>query len=89
MAQLSGSGLVSLMRLKLNCWPGLHSPQGLTGAVESASMLMCMVVARPQFLTDCWELMTLYVCVLFAQSCMTLCDPMDCSSPGSSVHGIL
>ena len=23
-----------------------------------------------------------------AQSCPTLCDPMDCSPPGSSVHGI-
>ena len=23
-----------------------------------------------------------------AQSCQTLCDPMDCSPPGSSVHGI-
>ena len=23
-----------------------------------------------------------------AQSCMTLCDAMDCSPPGSSVHGI-
>ena len=23
------------------------------------------------------------------QSCPTLCDPMDCSLPGSSVHGIL
>ena len=23
-----------------------------------------------------------------AQSCSTLCDPMDCSLPGSSVHGI-
>ena len=23
-----------------------------------------------------------------AQSCLTLCDPMDCSLPGSSVHGI-
>ena len=22
------------------------------------------------------------------QSCSTLCDPMDCSLPGSSVHGI-
>ena len=26
---------------------------------------------------------------LFAQSCLTLCDPMDGSPPGSSVHGIL
>ena len=24
-----------------------------------------------------------------AQLCPTLCDPMDCSLPGSSVHGIL
>ena len=32
------------------------------------------------------------VCVralcLVAQSCLTLCDPLDCSRPGSSVHGI-
>ena len=27
--------------------------------------------------------------VLVAQSCLTLCDPMDCSWPGPSVHGIL
>ena len=36
----------------------------------------------------------IYVCVyvyaalcLVAQSCLTLCNPMDCSLPGSSVHG--
>ena len=23
------------------------------------------------------------------RSCLTLCDPMDCSPPGSSVHGML
>ena len=27
--------------------------------------------------------------VLVAQPCLTLWDPMDCSLPGSSVHGIL
>ena len=27
--------------------------------------------------------------VLAVQSCPTLCNPMDCSPPGSSVHGIL
>ena len=27
--------------------------------------------------------------VLVAQSCLTLCHPMDCSPPGSSVHRIL
>ena len=29
------------------------------------------------------------VCVLVAWSCLTLCDPMDCSLPGFSIHGIL
>ena len=27
-------------------------------------------------------------CRLVAKSCLTLCDPMDCSPPVSSVHGI-
>ena len=35
----------------------------------------------------------IYICifvkVLVAQSCLTLCDPMYCSPPGSFVHGIL
>ena len=28
-----------------------------------------------------------YMCVC-AHPCLTLCDPTDCSPPGSSVHGI-
>ena len=45
-----------------------------------------------------WELPTSWwlsqwrkeaVKMLVGQSCWTLCDPMDCSLPGSSVHGIL
>ena len=27
-------------------------------------------------------------CCLVTKLCLTLCDPMDCSPPGSSVHGI-
>ena len=29
----------------------------------------------------CW-------CFLITKSCLTLCNPMDCSTPGSSVYGI-
>ena len=36
---------------------------------------------HPQFI--CWS--TEWI----VQSCLTLCDPMDCSFPGSSIHGIL
>ena len=35
--------------------------------------------------------LSICVCVYakLLQSCLTLCDPMDCSPPGSSDHGIL
>ena len=29
------------------------------------------------------------MCAKLLQSCLTLCDPIDCTPPGSSVHGIL
>ena len=36
-----------------------------------------------------WIIMIQKDYVLVAESCMTLCDPIDCSPSGSSVHGIL
>ena len=33
-------------------------------------------------------LIIMYVYVKIAKLCQTLCNPMDCSLPGSSVHGI-
>ena len=30
-----------------------------------------------------------FIAVLVTQSCPTLYDPMDCSPPGSSIHGII
>ena len=57
---------------------------------------MCPELAGGFFTTSAaWEAPahtpadTVYVCVLVAQSCPTLCDPIDYSPPGSSVHGIL
>ena len=38
----------------------------------------------PTFNISTWEMK-----VKVTQSCPTICDPMDCSLPGSSVHGIL
>ena len=44
----------------------------------------CFSPPMVSYTTQCvWE------CVLVSQSCPTLCDPMDCSPPVSSVHGIL
>ena len=38
-----------------------------------------------------WTELNVYLilCLSVSKSCPTLCDPMDCSSPGSSVHAIL
>ena len=48
------------------------------------SSQLCSVSAWVQpFLKPDWSE------VQVAQSCLTLCNPMDCSLPGSSVHGIL
>ena len=52
-----------------------------------------LVPPRLSFLTCKMEVMVLIlwelVCVLVAQSCLTLYDPKDYNPQGSSVHGIL
>ena len=40
-----------------------------------------------EFVTDCSIASCMHAQLL--QLCLILCDPMDCSLPGSSVHGIL
>ena len=39
-------------------------------------------------ITDSMDIRSSEHCVC-AQACLTLCDPLDCNPPGSSVHGIL
>ena len=52
---------------------------------------------RKQLILRNWELLRGYLkmdrfvlrCAKSLQSCLTLCNPMGCSLPGSSIHGIL
>ena len=53
-------------------------------------------VTKSQTWLSNWTATGLYIHICWwwwwcevAQSCPTLCDPMDCSPPGSSIHGIL
>ena len=55
-------------------------PYGPLQSIEYSSL--CYTIGL------CW-LCILYMKVNVAQSCPTLCDPVDCSPPGSSVLGIL
>ena len=49
-------------------------------------VLLCVFYHNKKHIRNFWS-GCLLAC-LVAQSCPTLCGPMDCSPPGSSVHGI-
>ena len=52
--------------------------------LSSVMMMMMMMMTMMMMMCVC-----MCVCVLAAQLCLTLFEPMNCSLPGSSVHGIL
>ena len=73
-----------LVLLHINCletsqgWQAHRSP-----ALEHVRFIIITFPGQPHTDGSVCE----YVCSV-AQSCPTLCDPVDCSPPGSSVHGI-
>ena len=61
---------------------------GVLISPEQTSLSLSSLVLPGMFGAS-WLVSLMIVCVSVAQSCPTLCDPMDCSPPGSSVRGIL
>ena len=59
-------------------------PNRLASSLTHSHSSMAPGESRPSSAT--YPLCDLVLC-LVTQSCPTLCNPMDCSSPGSSVHG--
>ena len=76
----------------LNNWEKSHLNSRCT---RSRHLLRCSSLSRWWYTvicctTICTFVTSLCVCILSPiQSCLTLCDPMDCIPPGPSVHGIL
>ena len=70
----------------------LSLPSGLCHLLSRHPVMPLQV---PFFFLN-WKIIALECCVGFChesksevtQSCPTLCDPMDCSLPDSSIHGI-
>ena len=56
----------------------IHMSQDPDTTTLSQTIITCLGVV----------VVAVVVVVLVAQSCLTLCDLMDCSPPGFSVHGI-
>ena len=65
-----------------NCCLRLWKPTWLLSWLRLPGKSPCV----PFHLVCCLPTLHTVLC-LDAQSCPTLCDPMDCSPPGSSVHG--
>ena len=61
----------------------------LSISFSSFLSLIYVPFPHPQFLFHDYPRFGDFFLCSDAQSCLTLCDPMDCSLPGSSVHGIL
>ena len=69
-----------------------------SGCAHTFPRLIC-ILTRPLWIIclylggcDNWPSGSLVLCVVLcygAQLCLTLCGPLNCSPPGSSVHGIL
>ena len=71
------------LRDPMDCSPPGSSAHGIL----QARLLEWGAIAFCAYLTTYVQIIC--VCVLVAQSCPTLCNPIDCSPPGPSVHGIL
>ena len=56
---------------------------------SSASLVLLLCCLGEKFASMSSVPFCEWMKVLVCQSCLTLCDPTDCSPPGSSVHGIL
>ena len=73
-------------------WSGLPFPPPLdllNPGIETASFAVPALQENSLPLNhEASPLCLLCVCAKLLQSCPTLCDPMDCSPQGSSVHGI-
>ena len=66
-------------------------PRPCALGVQSLSHCITMKVPTPHLLFPFiyWWICGLFLCLQFssvAQSCLTLCDPMNCSMPGLPVH---
>ena len=56
--------------------------------VLKSGFIICSTHETLSFCLFCFNRNAFYWVCSVTQSCLTLCNPMDCSLPGSSVHGI-
>ena len=81
--------LLSRVRLFVTPWTAAHqAPLSFTISWSLLKFMFVELVILSNYLILCHPLLWEWSEVI-AQSCLTLCNPVDCSPLGSSVHGIL
>ena len=81
-AHLFGTYPFRVVCLPVN-WPSYHYVLPLSISGNCISWEICFV---PYYSSHSSFLLKVPACSM-ASSCLTLCDPVDCSPPGSSIHG--
>ena len=85
----AGAPLVARFLLCSSAWPLTH--QGSNTSLFLKEACLANLPAHPSQIRKgnnrIQKSVRPTVLCLVAQSCLTLCDPMDCSPPGSSVQG--
>ena len=79
-----------MVRSILDCFPEKWTVKGWQGFAGVLKMPPAVRMLEREASGECAKQGlggNLCVCVLVAQSSPLLCDPMDCSPPGSSVYG--
>ena len=96
-AAWSGLCLLSLPRRLAGTWLGIQQDEG-NSLPLGLSLPSCPLASQRPLrsqdgagvhLTRSSRVFAKQMVCVCAQLCPTLCDPTDCSPPGSSVHGIL
>ena len=83
---LPGSSVRGILQRRILEWVVMPSSRDLPDPGIETGSLTSAALAGGFFTTSAsWEAYT--VLHLVAQSCPTLCNPVDCSPSGSSVHG--
>ena len=74
--------------LYFRCSLALDWPCELTLSSEASFLAWEYLIYQENLYCQAGACGSYYYCCLVTKSCLTLCDPMDCRPPGSSVRGI-
>ena len=84
-----GSSVHGILQARVLEWVAIPSSRGSSPPRDGTHISCISMCILYHWATRAAHLLLQLALSLAAQLCPALCDPVDCSPPGSSVHGIL